>query len=123
MIDQSFQEQGIGREALDCICDHARGRPGINRLLSSYVPGPDGPGRFYLRYGFVKTGRMRCIAPRVQSREARRARITRMPLKAQLFEEDAVALLGVFKTRLIHVIVCIVIPISCLTAADAKEDL
>ncbi len=59
MIDQRFQGQGFGRKAMDSICDHARERPGVDRLLSSYVSGPDGPEDFYLRYGFVKTGRMR----------------------------------------------------------------
>lgn len=30
----------------------------FRRLLSSYVPGADGPEGFYLSYGFTKTGRL-----------------------------------------------------------------
>ena len=28
-------------------------------MLSSYIPGPDGPEAFYLKYGFQRTGRYR----------------------------------------------------------------
>lgn len=56
MIDHRQQGRGIGRKALDLIVAHARSRPGIGRLMSSYVPGDDGPRDFYLRYGFSETG-------------------------------------------------------------------
>jgi diamine N-acetyltransferase len=59
MIDQRHQGQGFGRKALDLVCANVRNRPGINRLIASYVPGPTGPEAFYLSYGFTKTGRLR----------------------------------------------------------------
>ncbi len=55
MIDHRHQRQGIGRKVLDLVVAHARERPGISRLMSSYVPGDDGPRDFYLRYGFSET--------------------------------------------------------------------
>ncbi len=58
MIDRRFQRSGIGRKALDQVVVHARARPGAKRLVSSFGPGESGPGGFYLRYGFTKTGAM-----------------------------------------------------------------
>lgn len=59
MIRHSQQGQGYGRGVLDLIRGHIRNSTGASRIISSYVPGPDGPEGFYLRYGFQKTGRMR----------------------------------------------------------------
>jgi diamine N-acetyltransferase len=56
MIDAEHQGRGYGRAALDLLVDYVRSRPGATELFSSYVPGDDGPGGFYLRYGFVETG-------------------------------------------------------------------
>ena len=56
MVDAAHQGQGYGRRALDLIADHARAQPGARELLSSYIPGPDGPADFYRRYGFIETG-------------------------------------------------------------------
>jgi diamine N-acetyltransferase len=56
MIDAAHQGQGYGRRALDLVADHARAQPGARELLSSYIPGPDGPADFYRRYGFIETG-------------------------------------------------------------------
>jgi diamine N-acetyltransferase len=58
MIDHAHQKRGYARNALDLLCAQAR-RVGANALLTSYVPGEYGPERFYLHYGFVKTGAMR----------------------------------------------------------------
>lgn len=58
MIDHRHQRAGIGRKALELIVAHARARPGVERLMSSYVPGDGGPRDFYLRFGFVETGEM-----------------------------------------------------------------
>jgi diamine N-acetyltransferase len=55
MVDQRFQGQGIGREIVNRVAEHARTR-GYDRLFTSYVPGPDGPESFYLGMGFVPTG-------------------------------------------------------------------
>jgi len=59
MIDRRHQRRGIGRRALDLVCEHVRRRHGFAMLLSSYVPGEHGPGAFYMRYGFTKTGQLR----------------------------------------------------------------
>ena len=59
MIDRRHQRRGHARGALDLVCDHARERGGFTELLSSCVPGPDGPEAFYLGYGFRPTGRRR----------------------------------------------------------------
>ena len=57
MIDRRYQGQGLGRKTLDAVRRHIIGLGRFRRLLSSCVPGPDGPEGFYLSYGFVKTGR------------------------------------------------------------------
>jgi diamine N-acetyltransferase len=59
MIDHRYQSKGFGRRALDLICGHARSRPGIDSLLTSYLPGIVGPEAFYFGYGFQLTGRRR----------------------------------------------------------------
>ena len=55
MVDQRYQGQGIGREIVKLVADQARSR-GYDKLFTSYVPGPDGPEKFYLSLGFVPTG-------------------------------------------------------------------
>ncbi len=57
MIDARYQRLGFGRRALDLLVRHVRSRPHARRLLTSYVPGAEGPERFYLEYGFTPTGR------------------------------------------------------------------
>lgn len=59
MIDHRYQKKGFGKAALDLVCEHLRRASHANRVLSSYVPGPDGPEGFYLGYGFSTTGRLR----------------------------------------------------------------
>jgi len=66
MIDHRYQHMGFGRHALDLICEEWRAKPGVKRLLSSYVPGAHGPEEFYLRYGFNKTGNMRADGSEVE---------------------------------------------------------
>lgn len=56
MIDAAHQHHGYGLRALNLVADHVRVQPGARVLLSSYLPGPDGPADFYRRYGFVETG-------------------------------------------------------------------
>jgi diamine N-acetyltransferase len=58
MIDAEHQGRGYGRRALDLVVEYVRARPGAHELLSSYVPGDDGPAVFYRRYGFVETGQV-----------------------------------------------------------------
>jgi diamine N-acetyltransferase len=57
MIDARYQGLGFGRRALDAVCSTVQENPRIHGLVSSYVPGPDSPEGFYLRYGFRHTGR------------------------------------------------------------------
>jgi diamine N-acetyltransferase len=57
MIDHRYQRQGLGRRTLDLVRGHIVALGGFMRLLSSFVPGPDGPEGFYLSCGFTKTGR------------------------------------------------------------------
>ena len=57
MIDHRYQGKGLGRRTLDVVREHISAMGGFRRLLSSYVPGPDGPEGFYLSYGCTKTGR------------------------------------------------------------------
>ncbi len=59
MIDHRFQRLGYGRRALDLVCRHALLVGTAKRILSSYVEGPHGPERFYLDYGFQRTGQLR----------------------------------------------------------------
>lgn len=55
MIDQQFQRLGYGRRALQLVLAHARSRPGITSIQTSYVAGPHGPRDFYLESGFRHT--------------------------------------------------------------------
>ncbi len=59
MVDGRYQGRGYARQALDLLCDLLRGRGDVAKLVSSYVPSPQGPEAFYLEYGFRKTGRKR----------------------------------------------------------------
>ncbi len=56
MIAGDQQRNGYGKRALDLVVERVRGLPGARALISSYVPGDEGPRDFYLRYGFVETG-------------------------------------------------------------------
>jgi diamine N-acetyltransferase len=56
MIDHCYQRIGFGHQALLLIHDECKSHSGVREILSSYVPGPHGPEKFYLSHGFVKTG-------------------------------------------------------------------
>ena len=58
MIDAKFQGQGIGRLALGNVIDHVRSKGLFSSLVTSYIPGPGCPERFYLRAGFKHTGKV-----------------------------------------------------------------
>ena len=55
MIDHRFQKLGYGRQALHLVLAHARTRPGVKSIQTSYVVGPHGPRDFYLSFGFRHT--------------------------------------------------------------------
>ncbi len=56
MIDHRHQGLGYGFKALDLVVAHARTRPGIDVLHTSYVEGNDGPSKFYPSFGFRPNG-------------------------------------------------------------------
>jgi diamine N-acetyltransferase len=56
MIDARHQRRGIGREVIRLVLEHARTRPGVRSLCTSYVPGDGTPGPFYRSLGFEPTG-------------------------------------------------------------------
>ncbi|HYD78197.1 MAG TPA: GNAT family N-acetyltransferase [Paucimonas sp.] len=58
MIDHRYQGMGFGRAAIALIARHVRERTGQSALDTSYMPGPHSPEAFYLRCGFLHTGRM-----------------------------------------------------------------
>jgi diamine N-acetyltransferase len=58
LIDARQQGRGYGRAAIDAVADYVRTRPGGDALYTSCAPGEGSPQPFYLRYGFVKTGRV-----------------------------------------------------------------
>lgn len=58
MIDQNFQGKGYGKEAMEMIVDYVQTLPKAQELLTSCVPGTDGPEAFYKKLGFLPTGDM-----------------------------------------------------------------
>jgi diamine N-acetyltransferase len=57
MVDQAHQGKGYGRSAIALLVDYVRTRPAAHELLVSYHPGPHSPREFYLKQGFLDTGR------------------------------------------------------------------
>jgi diamine N-acetyltransferase len=55
LIDERYQRRGYGAEVVRQIAELVRAE-GAAELLTSYVPEPGGPARFYERLGFVPTG-------------------------------------------------------------------
>jgi diamine N-acetyltransferase len=58
MIDARFQGQGTGAAALQQVIAHVKSRGLFASLVTSYVPGPGCPERFYVRAGFRHTGKV-----------------------------------------------------------------
>ncbi len=56
MVDHRHQRHGYGRRAVELLIEYVRTRPGATALLTSYVPGEQGPAEFYRRLGFTPTG-------------------------------------------------------------------
>jgi diamine N-acetyltransferase len=57
LVDERHQGRGYGREAVRLVADIVRGN-GATELLTSCVPGDDGPEPFYRRIGFSPTGEL-----------------------------------------------------------------
>ena len=58
MIDARFQGRGTGAAALQQVISHVRAKALFASLVTSYVPGPGCPETFYLRAGFLHTGKL-----------------------------------------------------------------
>ena len=58
MIADGFQGRGYGKRAVELLIDYVRTRPGATALMTSWVPGDDGPAEFYRKLGFELTGEM-----------------------------------------------------------------
>ncbi len=55
-IGEAHQGKGYGRRALELMVEHVRTRTELGYMLTSWVPGPHSPAKFYLKFGFVPTG-------------------------------------------------------------------
>ena len=58
MIDAEHQGKGYGAQAMRLLVEHVSSNPSATEVLTSYIPGDDGPEGFYLKLGFEHTGRM-----------------------------------------------------------------
>lgn len=58
MIDERFQGQGIGEQALEAVIAHVRSKGIFAVLQVSYVPGPGCPEPFYRKAGFKPNGKV-----------------------------------------------------------------
>ena len=58
LIDAHEQGKGYGAATLDAVVEYVRHRPNATVLPTSCSDGPGSPRGFYLRYGFIDTGRM-----------------------------------------------------------------
>ena len=56
MIDKNHQGKGFGKKAIELLIEHVKTRPHAVELLTSCVPGKDGPELFYQKLGFKTTG-------------------------------------------------------------------
>jgi diamine N-acetyltransferase len=57
LVDERHQRLGYGREAVRLVADIVSAN-GAAELLTSCVPGADGPEPFYRRVGFIPTGEL-----------------------------------------------------------------
>jgi diamine N-acetyltransferase len=55
LIDERHQHRGYGREAVGRVAEIVRAK-GAGELLTSCIPGDEGPELFYRRLGFAPTG-------------------------------------------------------------------
>jgi diamine N-acetyltransferase len=58
LIDEAVQGNGYGKATLDAVVQYVASRPGADILFTSCADGVGSPRGFYLRYGFVDTGRV-----------------------------------------------------------------
>ena len=58
MIDEKYQRMSFGYKAMALLIDYVRTLPRATELLTSCVPGEEGPEEFYRKLGFERTGEM-----------------------------------------------------------------
>lgn len=58
LVDVDEQGKGYGAATIDAVVTYLRTRPNANVLPTSCSDGPGSPREFYLKYGFVDTGRV-----------------------------------------------------------------
>jgi diamine N-acetyltransferase len=58
MIAEPYQGRGYGRQAIQRLVEYVRTRPGARELLVSCGEGEGSPKAFYLKQGFVPTGKV-----------------------------------------------------------------
>lgn len=56
MIDQRYQGNGYGRDAMTLVHEYVRTRPGGDKVYLSYIPSEGGPEHFYKGLGYKDTG-------------------------------------------------------------------
>jgi diamine N-acetyltransferase len=61
MVDGRYQGLGFGKRGLRLAIEYVKTRPKAKALFTSYVPGEGGPHGFYLKLGFLDTGKMEGI--------------------------------------------------------------
>lgn len=56
MVDEKFQQQGIGTAALSLALEEIKARPTVKSIEICYKPDNPVAKSFYARYGFIETG-------------------------------------------------------------------
>ncbi|MEQ3446427.1 GNAT family N-acetyltransferase [Pseudoalteromonas sp. XMcav2-N-2] len=56
MVDKTYQQQGIGRQALSAALEEIRSLPEVTEIAICYVPDNPVAKDFYASFGFVETG-------------------------------------------------------------------
>ncbi|MBM3127217.1 MAG: GNAT family N-acetyltransferase [Chloroflexi bacterium] len=58
MIAEPFHGRGYGRQAIQCLVEYVKTRPNATELLVSCGQGEGSPEEFYVKQGFVSTGKI-----------------------------------------------------------------
>ncbi|WP_249331917.1 GNAT family N-acetyltransferase [Pseudoalteromonas rubra] len=56
MVDKTYQQQSIGRQALSAALEEIRSLPEVTEIAICYVPDNPVAKNFYASFGFVETG-------------------------------------------------------------------
>ena len=58
MIDQRYQNQGLGKRAMDAVMEHIKAREQFTGIALSYEPENHVADKLYRSFGFMPTGKM-----------------------------------------------------------------